>query len=106
MPASLSSRGLVGAQREPFGHRIGIPLRPRTRLPAAKELAQLVMLIADRLLGVDRDHVEHDRERLVLFDDALDEPVVALDRVLERGDVTAGLVKVWGARRGHAATRR
>ena len=52
------------------------------------------MLLGDRLLGIDRDEVEDQRERLVLADDARDEPLVAFDRVVDVGDVLAGFVKL------------
>ena len=64
------------------------------------------MLLADRLLGVDGDEVEDQRERLVLADHARDEPLVALDRVVDVGDVLAGFVEVRHARRRDALARR
>ena len=64
------------------------------------------MLLADRLLGVDGDEVEDQRERLVLTDDTCDEALIALDRIVDVGDVLTRLVEVRHARGGDALPRR
>ena len=52
---------------QPFRDRVRVPVRPRTLLALEKQPADLMMLFTDRLLGVDRDHVEAQRQRLVTF---------------------------------------
>src|SRR5262245_55878488 len=63
------------------------------------------MLLGNRSLGVHGDEVEDEGERLVRANDTRDEPVIALDRVLHRGDVLTRLVEAGSARRGHPLAR-
>ena len=80
--------------------------RPRAALTLEEQLANLAMLIADRLLGVDGDEVEDERQRLVFPDDPCDEALIALDRIVDVGHVLAGFVEIRHARRRDPFARR
>src|SRR6185295_8290321 len=67
MPPCSSPRS---GQGQPLGDRVDVPRRPRALLACQKQLADLAVLIADRLFGVDGDEVEDQRQRLVLPDHA------------------------------------
>src|SRR5207247_4605901 len=99
--SDVCSSDLASAVRQPLRHRIDVPLRPRTLLAFAKQLANALVLIPDRLLRIDGDEIENERQGFVLANDALDEAVVALDWVVEVGDVSSRLVKIRGAHGSH-----
>ena len=91
-PSTAISRGFRRAlhrrpagSREPVRDRVHVPRRPRPPLAFEEQLADLAVLIADRLLGVDGDEVEDERQRVVFADHAGDEMLVALDRIARRG---------------------
>src|SRR4051794_27609377 len=79
---------------QPFGDRVFVPPGPGPALPLEKQLTDLMMLFADRLFRVDRHEIEDERQRFVLADDAGNEVLVALDRILDVRDVLTRLVKV------------
>lgn len=53
------------------------------------------MLLADRLLGVDGDEVEDQRQRFVLADHAGDEPLITFGGVRHLGHVLSGQRSGW-----------
>src|SRR5262249_2648590 len=71
----LATAGPV--ERQPLRHGVHVPLGPRPRRASGEQLAQHVVLRAHRLLAVHGDHVEDERQRVVLANHARDEPVVA-----------------------------
>ena len=87
---------------QPLGDGVEVPVGPRTLFALAEQPADLVMLLVDRLLGVDGDEAEDQRQRLVFANDPRDEPLVARRRILDVGDVLTGLVEVRRARGGDA----
>jgi hypothetical protein len=60
----------------------------------------------DWSLGVDGDEVEDERQRFVFADHTGDEAVIALDGIVDIGDVLPRLIEIRRAYRRHAHARR
>ena len=97
-PAEVA--GLLQAAKLPADH-LELSLQP-----LLVKTADRVMLFANRLLGVNGDEVEDDRQRFVLANHPRDEPFVADRWIIDLRDVLPGLVIVGGPIGRHTFARR
>src|SRR5215472_793593 len=77
---------------QPLENRFLVPLRPRPFTQFFKQVANLNVLIVDRLLGIDLYKLENHRQRFVLLDDPADETLITLMRVRNVRDVLSRFV--------------
>src|SRR6266487_4303806 len=64
-------------------------------MPLHEHLADRAVLLINGLAGIYSHELEDFRQSLIFLDDAPDEHFMALVRVLDVGDVLAGLIVAW-----------